>query len=321
MSKCEEFGRALSHRQDRFASGKPTSLVIDVGASSTSVTPVYDGLMLKKGSVHSRSPHLQLSLLTIGLGMMHSRLAGNFVSDQVRLAFSQAQPPVPLTPHYMVATKTPVDAGQPSQATYRSFATPPHESFRRLQEERVITEFKESCVRVWNPNRNVGQSLTASAEWLKNPGEGLPFEFPDGWNNVFHAQDRYRPAEGLFDAKGAVQGPDHSAPSQDQTIPALCKAAVNSIDTDVKGQLLANIVVTGSTSLMHELLDRVNFELQSMYPGPKVRLSAPGNMIERKFASWIGGSILASLGTFHQMWVSKKEYEEHGPGIVEKRCK
>jgi actin-related protein len=32
---------------------------------------------------------------------------------------------------------------------------------------------------------------------------------------------------------------------------------------------------------------------------------------ERRFGSWIGGSILASLGTFHQMWISKKEYEEH----------
>ncbi len=96
-----------------------------------------------------------------------------------------------------------------------------------------------------------------------------------------------------------------------------------------------------------------------LYPGMRIRISAPGNVYERRFASWIGGSILASLGTFHQvflkffsllgcaalpslpsllglpfvywdgpltkrnlqMWISKKEYEENGPGIVEKRCK
>ena len=58
-----------------------------------------------------------------------------------------------------------------------------------------------------------------------------------------------------------------------------------------------------------------------MYQGSRVRLHSPGNLVERKYASWVGGSILASLGTFHQMWISKKEYEEQGSMIVEKRCK
>jgi actin-related protein len=34
---------------------------------------------------------------------------------------------------------------------------------------------------------------------------------------------------------------------------------------------------------------------------------------------WIGGSILASLGTFHQMWMSKKEYEESGVRLLSKK--
>ena len=33
----------------RFANGKPIALVVDVGASMISVTPVYDGMVLKKG--------------------------------------------------------------------------------------------------------------------------------------------------------------------------------------------------------------------------------------------------------------------------------
>jgi len=35
---------------------------------------------------------------------------------------------------------------------------------------------------------------------------------------------------------------------------------------------------------------------------------------------WIGGSILASLGAFHQMWMSKAEYDEHGSVIVDRKC-
>ena len=56
--------------------------------------------------------------------------------------------------------------------------------------------------------------------------------------------------------------------------------------------------------------------------------------VERKFSTWIGGSILASLvsyltkrlinyhkqGTFQQMWISKQEYEESGKSIVQKKC-
>ena len=33
---------------------------------------------------------------------------------------------------------------------------------------------------------------------------------------------------------------------------------------------------------------------------------------ERKFLVWIGGSILSSLSTFQNMWITKSEYEETG---------
>jgi actin-related protein 4 len=96
---------------------------------------------------------------------------------------------------------------------------------------------------------------------------------------------------------------------------------MNHVDVDQRHVLLANVVVTGGSSLLYHFTDRINFELQNLYPAPRIRLIAPGNIVERKYAAWIGGSILASLGSFHQLWISKKEYEEHGPGIVEKRCK
>ena len=41
---------------------------------------------------------------------------------------------------------------------------------------------------------------------------------------------------------------------------------------------------------------------------------------ERRFASWIGGSILSSISTFEDMWITKYEYEESGVNIVHKKC-
>jgi actin beta/gamma 1 len=45
----------------------------------------------------------------------------------------------------------------------------------------------------------------------------------------------------------------------------------------------------------------------------QVKIVAPP---ERKYSVWIGGSILASLSTFQNLWCSKQEYDEAGPGIV-----
>lgn len=296
------FYLARSGVMSAFASGKPTALVIDIGASTTGVTAVHDGLILKKGT-------------------MKSNLAGNWISDQLRLIFSTKKE-FQLTPHYLIQSKTPVDASKPAQALLRQFATPPRESFRKLQEERILTEFKESCVQVWNPQRSGGtnQTLDTARDQLVRD-IGKPFEFPNGYNDVF-GFDRYRAAESLFDEKQVVTGPNHTTEiARNQTITGMASAALSSVDVDLRAVMLQNVVVSGGSSLIHGMTDRIHYELSNIYPGTRCRIVAPGMIVERKYASWIGGSILASLGSFHQLWISKKEYEENGASVVEKRCK
>ena len=59
-------------------------------------------------------------------------------------------------------------------------------------------------------------------------------------------------------------------------------------------------------------------DIDSMTP-PAIKpcLIAPP---ERKYSVWIGGSILSSLSTFKNMWVSRAEFEEIGPEIVHRKC-
>jgi len=150
---------------------------------------------------------------------------------------------------------------------------------------------------------------------------GRPFEMPDGWNQVF-TSERFKIAEGLFDAAAALTDDTHAAPKPEQTIPSLISTSLATLqDPELVPLLLNNIVVVGSSSLVVGINKRLQLELEAKYPGPRIRIFSPGPIVERKFASWIGGSILGSLGSFHQLWVSKKEWEEHGPSIIEKRCK
>merc|ERR1712242_248094 len=51
-------------------------------------------------------------------------------------------------------------------------------------------------------------------------------------------------------------------------------------------------------------------EITALAPSTiKIKIIAPP---ERKYSVWIGGSILASLSTFQQMWITKQEYDECG---------
>ncbi|KAJ9512624.1 hypothetical protein QJQ45_018872, partial [Haematococcus lacustris] len=73
------------------------------------------------------------------------------------------------------------------------------------------------------------------------------------------------------------------------------------------------VVLTGGLSLTGGLRDRLEKELTEQGPsGARFKVTMAANPTERRFSTWLGGSILASLGSFQQMWVSRKEYDEHG---------
>merc|ERR1712156_37172 len=51
------------------------------------------------------------------------------------------------------------------------------------------------------------------------------------------------------------------------------------------------------------IADRMQKEITALAPSTiKIKIIAPP---ERKYSVWIGGSILASLSTFQQMWITK----------------
>lgn len=89
-------------------------------------------------------------------------------------------------------------------------------------------------------------------------------------------------------------------------------------DIDIRSDLYGNIVCSGGSTMFTGLPDRLQAEVIALVPTTqKVKIIAPP---ERKYSVWIGGSILASLSTFEQMWIFKEEYDESGPSIVHRKC-
>ena len=89
-------------------------------------------------------------------------------------------------------------------------------------------------------------------------------------------------------------------------------------DVDIRKDLYANVVLSGGTTMFQGIGERMTKELTALAPSTmKIKVVAPP---ERKYSVWIGGSILSSLSTFQQMWISKGEYDESGPTIVHRKC-
>merc|ERR1719386_579617 len=94
--------------------------------------------------------------------------------------------------------------------------------------------------------------------------------------------------------------------------------AIMKCDVDIRKDLYANIVLSGGGSCFEGLAERLTREITAMCPSTmKVKVVAPP---ERKYSTWIGGSICASLSTFQQMWLNQQDYTEAGPKVVHGCC-
>ncbi|KAK1939636.1 putative actin [Babesia divergens] len=93
-------------------------------------------------------------------------------------------------------------------------------------------------------------------------------------------------------------------------------------DVDIRRELLSSIVVVGGVSLTDGLIDMLNTQVSQgpIGRGSKFKLVHPSSYTEARYSTWLGGSILASLGRFQQLWISKGEYKEHGTTIAYRRC-
>ena len=135
------------------------------------------------------------------------------------------------------------------------------------------------------------------------------FEMPDG-NVVCIGDERFRCPEALFNPALIGKECDGMHTSAYKTI--------MKCDIDLRKDLYQNVVMSGGSTMFPGINERITKELKMLAPDTiKVRVITPP---ERKYSVWIGGSILASLNTFQDIWITREEYDECGPEIVHRKC-
>ncbi|KAL0589097.1 Actin, cytoplasmic 1 [Plecturocebus cupreus] len=103
------------------------------------------------------------------------------------------------------------------------------------------------------------------------------------------------------------------------------KTTFNSImkcDRDICKDLYANTVLSGGTTMYPGIADRIQKEVTAMASSTiKIKIVTPP---EHKYLVWISSSILASLSTFQQMWISKQSLvllpRLEGSGVILAYC-
>lgn len=288
-----------------FASGKSTALVFDSGATTTSAIPVVDGYILKKG----------IKKISIG---------GNFISYQAE-KYLKRDDNIDIIPQYKIKSKSPVEPGNAAIYTEYENRINIDKQFDNLNKLRVLDDFKQTVC-------HVSETIFDERQLTQRPTKS--YEFPNGYNNLFNI-NRFKIPEILFSPKDYIIRDNENDNTVNINYPNINEKLINvdnligsdelvlqsisTCDVDLRSQLYPNIVITGGNTLIPGFIDRLRNEISYKEPAMRTKIHATGQSYERKFSTWIGGSILSSLGTFHELWISKQEYDEFGSSGCEKR--
>ena len=177
--------------------------------------------------------------------------------------------------------------------------------FRTSAEFEIVRTIKErACYVAYNPVKEEQLEIDRSGE------DSRSYNLPDG-RQVEVGAARFRAPELLFDP--SLIG------DESEGIHEVLVNSVKKSDMDLRRTLWGNIVLSGGSTMYKGFGERLLAEVKKMTlkENNRIKISAPP---ERKFSTFVGGSILAGLATFKTIWVSKREYDEEGPRILHSKA-
>lgn len=226
---------------------------------------------------------------------MRSPIGGDHLVQQARQLLNNMH--IQMVPLYSIQSKEVIRERERPRYTAKTL---PAGLTHSWQEYILKRQYEDFCHCVAQLQETPYDERTAAA------APGLHYEFPGGYHQDF-GPERFQLAECLF---------EHSVGAAH----LVCNAA-GACDADARPALWGAVVACGGTTNTSGWTERLAKELAARAPSShRLKTHAVSSSSERRFAAWIGGSILASIGSFQQMWISSQEYDEGGKGQIERKC-
>lgn len=298
-----------------YANGRTTGLVLDIGYSGTSAVPVEDGAIVKNKFLRT----------AVGARAINDSLRKQLVAADVRLRplWSVARSPAAgslsddepgSTPDYVVT-----DLSFPATTA----------SFTSHSVNEVLEQVKAGlCRALDNPGIDLSSVAIPSSTYELPDGNVIEFgaeKFAAAEQTVFgtlvHVSTAATTERKLSYVNQLLNGAGEngaSGPGASKGLHGLVFDAIRMCEQSTHRDMYAGVCLTGGTSDMGGLFERLSHGLMEMYH--KVRVLAAAGSNERKYCAWTGGSILGTFADFQKMWFSASEYEENGASFVHRKC-
>jgi actin-related protein len=284
--------------------GRSSGIVVDIGASGTTVSPVHDGWVESTGVLRSRlggdvmDKYMLSKIDSLGKRtLQHSEKPSTIYSqrwDWISFARGVKESIACVA---LFAQSTSVDEARKSNSkkSLKEYVLPDGTTIR-LPTDRINRELGEILFRPEDLSPELKEDINGSRIMEEKKGSSKEADL---------LQVQYLSPVSLR--------PIHHL---------VCDAAFR-CDRDQQVLLLEQVVVTGGGACLPGLTDRIKREVESLIhthtPGWNVKVSSP-NFPERAIGPWLGGSILACLPLMEECWITKKDYEECGASIVNRMC-
>ena len=271
-----------------FSCGRSTCLVFDSGHNITYAVPVNEGYALQKC-------------------LIKNNIAGDYITQLLEKKLNSKN--IVINPFY--AFKREKNGDQFKTTFINSDELKLYDkSYETFWKREIVRDIKEACL-ITNDEPLKYDSEKDIFIPTSIPQE-LIYDLPDG-NTINLVEDRNTILERMFNPIKDVEG--FNGYHQ------MVNEAISKADLEIKKELYSNIFLCGGNTLFSGFAERFQKQISSSNKQLfKLKIITHPSNTERKFSTWIGGSILSSLGTFHQLWLSKAEFEEHGTNIIERKC-
>lgn len=175
-------------------------------------------------------------------------------------------------------------------------------SFSSSVEKTVIRDVKERHCYLAHDFEAEMKLYAESNEKFRN------YKLPDG-GTISIGNQRFKCPESIF--QPIKIGKDYPG------IHELVFQSIIKCDQDIRRDLYLNIILSGGNTMFNNIEEKMKKEVLALAPSSMIIKVVPPP--ERKYSAWLGGSILASMKSFEEMWVQKGDYFED-KSIIHKKC-